>query len=191
MGVTKKMLNAFYNPVEALHDAKAEKSIGTTLIVLVIAAVLTALAAWIAMGVFSWYVELIIIVVAVVSALVSGLLLKVALSILGAKDPSYFAGLTAATYSLAPLSAALVVSAILAKIPVLGIVLVILLMMVAGVAMGATLIRGVMELAHADLLMALVSAWVVLGIGMMIGYVMTVVVAVMRSMMMGGMPMGF
>ncbi len=161
------MINAFYNPVEALHDAKADESIGTTFIVLLIAAVALILAQIIATGVFSIYAVLGIIVTVVVSALVGALLLKIAMAILGAKEATYFAALTAITYSIAPLTAALLISAVLILIPVIGMILAALLIMVASVAMGATLIRGVMELGHADLLLALVCTWVVMGLGML------------------------
>lgn len=173
------MLNAFYNPAEAVLDAKKFGGWGTTIGVLAIAAVLLALAEIIALKSFTWYVSLAIIVGVAVVVFLGGLFIKIALSILGAKNPGCFEAVSALTYSLAPMSIALLAGSVLYLIPTVGIVLAGLLVLIGGVAMGATQIRAIQELAGTDLLMAVVVSWVVMSIGISFSYLMGFVLSFM------------
>ena len=164
------MFNAFYNPVEAVIDAKKFGDWAGTIGVLALTAVLLVLAPIIAMKTFMWFVALGAIVFLAVAVFLGALFLKIVLVILGAKKPGYFETVTAITYSLAPLATALLVGSILMLIPVLGIALAGLLVAVGGVAMGATHIRAIKELCQTDLLMAVVAGWVVMSMGMSLGY---------------------
>jgi hypothetical protein len=166
------MFNAFYNPAEAVIDAKKFGDWTTTLGVLALTAVLIAVAPIIAMKSFIWYISLGAIAAIVVGVFIGGLLLKVVLSILGAKNPGYLETVSAIVYSAAPLASAMFVSSLLLLIPVVGIVLAGFLMVIGGLAMSATHIRAIKELCHTDLLMAVIAGWVVMSMGITLGYAM-------------------
>ncbi len=164
------MLNAFYNPGEAIEDAKSMGEWIVTIGVLVVSAVILAATPLIALKVLSWKIPLGVIGTVIVGVFLGALLLKMALSILGAKDPAYFGTVTALTYSMAPLSLGMLAASLLAMIPKVGVVLAALAAAVGGIAMAATQLRGIVELADTDIVTALVASLTVTMMGAMFSY---------------------
>lgn len=164
------MFNAFYNPAEAVMDAKKFGDWAATIGVLALTAVMLVVAPILAMKTFVWYLAVGAIGFLVVGVFFGGLLLKIVLSILGADNPGYFETVTAITYSIAPFATALFVGSLLYLIPIVGIVLAGVLVLIGGLAMSATHIRAIKELCETDLLMAVVAGWVVMSIGVSVGY---------------------
>ena len=164
------MLNAFYNPGEAIEDAKSMGEWIVTIGVLVVSAVILAATPLIALKVLSWKIPLGVIGTVIVGVFLGALLLKMALSILGAKDPAYFGTVTALTYSMAPLSLGMLAASLLVMIPKVGVVLAALAAAVGGIAMAATQLRGIVELADTDIVTALVASLTVTMMGAMFSY---------------------
>lgn len=188
------MINVFYNPVDALLDAKHERSMGKTIGVLAITQVIIVLASLIlTAGMPMGYTLLSTVAIGVVSFvlyLLMGLLLKVVLSIIGAKHAGYFEALTALVYAFAPISAAVLVLAILFKVglvihPFVGMLLgavALVFVLMAVVASWVIKIKALMELAGADMLMAVVSVLAMLPV-----YLAVSVISFVASMSFGGM----
>jgi hypothetical protein len=174
------MWNAFYNPAEAIEDAKKLGSWGYTLGALVIAAVLFALAPVIWLKSAEWIVPVSVLVGAPVGVFIGALFLKIVLAVLGAKNPGYLECLTAIAYSLAPLSVAVLAAVVLSLIPYAGAILAALVAMIGGIASTAAYLRGIMELTETDLLTSIVSIWIVASIGTALSYI-TVMSTVMST----------
>jgi len=168
-----EMLNAFYNPIEAVEDARRFGDWSSTIIVMAVAAVLLAITPIIALKSFAWEASLIAFVAFFAGVFLGGLFLMIALAILGAKKPGYFESVTSISYSTAPLSLALFAASVLLLIPTLGILLATLVAVTGGIVMAATHIRAIMELTKADLLTALVAPWIVASIGVAMSYLAT------------------
>lgn len=169
------MLNAFYNPAEAVVEAKKIGSWGTTIGILALTGVLGLLAAVITMrSVAGLVVGAGFFLGFVIFAFLGGLFLKTGLSILGAKNPGYFEAVSTLVYSWAPIASAAFVSSIIALIPVIGFAIAGIVMALGGIAMAATQIRAIIELMHTDLLMSVVASWIIMSIGISIGYMVSI-----------------
>ncbi len=181
------MWNAFYNPVEAVEDAKRFGEWGTTIAVMAISAVILSLVPLIWIKSFIWYLPLIGIVVVAGGMFLGALLMKIVLSILGVKNPGYFEMVTASTYSIAPLSVAFLAGTVFSLIPYVGIVLMAFFAVLGGITSTATYFRAVQDLAGTDLLTTLVAVWIVGSMGALLGYLSMVgsVVASFASLAMG------
>ncbi len=155
------MINAFYNPGEAILDAKKLGGWLSTIIVMLISAVLFAVALPIVAKAFIWKFSLAAIVAFAIGMFLGGLFLKISLSILGAKNPGYFESVTSFVYAAAPLSLAVFVSSLLYLIPKVGMIFAGLVVLIGGIAMFAAQIRAVKELAKTDLLTSIVALGVV------------------------------
>jgi hypothetical protein len=162
------MLNVFYNPVEAIEDAKGMASWKITLAVVAISAVLFGISGLIAARMLSILVLLGIIAVFAVSLFVGAFFVMLALWILGAENAGYLETLTALAYSFAPLSAAAVAGLVLGFIPYAGTALSLAVLMAGSVMMVAIQLRALKELTETDLLTVLVASWFVMTIGSVI-----------------------
>ncbi len=160
------MINAFYNPGEAILDAKKLGGWGSTVIVMLISAILYAAAMPIFAKAFVWKASLVLIAAFVVGSLLGGLFLKIALTILGAKNPGYYETVTSLVYGTAPFSLAVFVSSLLYLIPWVGLILAMLIVLIGSIAMTAAHIRAVKELTKTDLLTSLVAMGIVSFSGM-------------------------
>lgn len=178
------MWNAFYNPAEAIEDAKKLGSWGYTLGALAIAAILFALTPIIWLKSAEWIVPVSVLIGAPVGVFIGAFFLKIVLSVLGARNPGYLECLTAVAYCLAPLSVALLAAAVLSMIPYAGAILAGLIAMIGGIVSTAAYLRGIMELTETDLLTSVVAIWIVASIGTALSYitVMSSFVSMISSM---------
>lgn len=163
------MINAFYNPADAILDAKKLGDWASTIVVMAVSGLLFAVALPVAVQSFVWKWALALLATFIVGALFGGLLLKIALSVLGAKNPGYFESVTSIVYASAPFSLAALVGSLLFLIPKAGIILAAIAALFGVIAMKATCIRAVRELTKADLLTSLVAIWIVASAGAAIG----------------------
>ena len=177
------MWNAFYNPKEAIEDAKGVGSWGYTIAALALSSILLALTPVIWLKSFTWIVPLAVLVGVPVGAFVGALLLKVALSVLDAKNPGYLECLTSIVYSVAPLSVTALAAVVLNLIPYAGFYLAMLVAMIGGIASTAAYLRGIVELTETDLLTSVVATSIVASIATALSYV--VVMSTFVSMMVG------
>ncbi len=159
------MLNAFYNPAEAVLDVKKMGDWTTTLSVMAISVILLALSPLLFMKSLVWQMPLVVIGTMVVGIFLGGIFLKIVLSILGADKPHYFEIVTAITYSIAPLSLAVLAGSLIGLIPYLGMALAGLVVMAGGIAMISTQLRAIQELTETDLLTSVVASWFVMSLG--------------------------
>lgn len=164
------MLNAFYNPQDAVLDAKKLGDWVSTAAVMFISAVLIAAVPMIFFKAFLWKLSLITFGSVIGGLLVCGLFLKIALSALGAKNPSYFDTATSAVLGAAPFSAAFFASSFILMIPKAGMYLAMLVMAAGTIAMISAQIRAMKELTKTDMLTALIAFWIVSSAWAVIGY---------------------
>jgi len=178
------MWNAFYNPKEAIEDAKSFGGWGYTIGVLALSSIILALAPVIWMKAFVWQIPLAALVGFPIVAFLGALFLKIILVILDAKNPEYIGCLTAISYSLAPLSITLLAAVLLNMIPYAGIFLASLIVMIGGIASAATYLRGIVELAETDLLTSVVASSVVASVGSALSYwvIMSAIFSIMAAM---------
>ncbi|HLC67822.1 MAG TPA: Yip1 family protein [archaeon] len=154
-------LDILRNAPAAIANAKKQKKMGKTAAVLGESAVLFAAAAGVIIAGSGLYSALLIssvvsvLVTVIVAGLLLGLIIHIAASTLGGKG-KYFEGLTAVTYALLPISAAMLISAVLTLLPFTsGLQLIVI---AVGIAYGfAILYRGIKELYSTDMVTSLVA----------------------------------
>jgi hypothetical protein len=155
------MINAFYNPGEAILDAKKLGGWGSTIVVMLISAVLFAVSLLIVSKSFIWKVSLASIAAFAIGMFLGGLFLKISLSILGAKNPGYYESVTSLAYGAAPFSLAVFISSLLYMIPKVGLIFAGLVVFTGGIAMFAAKIRAVKELAKTDMITSIAALGVI------------------------------
>ena len=165
------MWNAFYNPAEAIEDAKSFGGWGYTLGALAVSAILFALTPVIWLKSAEWIVPVSVLIGAPIGIFIGAFFLKIALSLLGARNPGYLQCLTSIAYCVAPLSVALLAAAVLGMIPYVGAILAGFVAMVGGVSSVAAYLRGIIELTETDLLTSIVAVWIVASIGTALSYI--------------------
>jgi hypothetical protein len=158
------------NPVAAIIRAK-KKNTKETWTALVCASVLFAIATGVAVlrsGGFSQVALPIaavtmvsVFVVVLIISIVLGYILKIIVTTLGGSG-KYHEGLTIISYSILPISAALLVAVILTMVPAVGVLLSVIVL-AAGFATGLSLLyRGIKELFKTDMVVALIAVSVLI-----------------------------
>jgi len=193
-----KMLSLLYKPEEAILDARRKRSIGCTLLVLLVVAVLWGIVALVVAGkvrggVGTMIAALVGAAIGVyVMSLFLGLLTMLAARTIGGRG-GYFAGLTAYVYSLAIITVGVIVAAILGLIPKIGVILAAIILPIATILSCAAYLRGVKELFSTDTITAFVTSIVVYFASFMGIYAVVVAMMGLRmvtSMMRMGMGLG-
>ncbi len=164
------MLNAFYNPADAVLDAKKLGDWASTVLVMVCSGILIALAPMLIFREIFWKMSLIALVSFIGGAFLGGLFMKIVFSILGAKNPGYFEAVTSIVLGAAPFSAAIFIGSVLNLIPKVGLMLFALLAVIGGITMAAAHLRAVKELMSVDLLTAVMGTWIIAGVGVTMAY---------------------
>lgn len=162
---------------EAFREAKKERAIGKSIIVLIIAAVIAAIAAALLIqqlerlpipGEFpaelrpaeTWTWLFLVFLAVAVFGFFGGLLVKTAMTGLGYKT-GYFEGLTVLAYPLLPFSVGLLIAVALNFIPIVGVVIAFFLLALFVVIACTAFFRGVKELFGSDYLAAIITVMVV------------------------------
>ncbi len=160
-GVVQVCIDILKDSPKSLLEAKKKRDIKKTVLVLVQTAVIFAAASGILVVKAGLTDSIVISSVAsvfitiLIAGLLSALVIHVATSTLGGKG-KFFEGITAVSYSFVPMSAGVLVAAILTFVPYSsGIQLIVL---AVGFSQGlATLYRGVKELYSTDMLTSFVA----------------------------------
>lgn len=155
------MINAFYNPEDAILDAKRLGNIASTICVMLISAVLFAAVPMIAMKSLAWKLPVAVLCATIFTEMFSACMLMLAVRTLGAKNPACFDSLTSAVYGSAPFALAAIASSALYIIPYAGKPLAIAVLMIGGVACASAHTRAVKELTSTDNLNAIAALGIV------------------------------
>lgn len=201
------VLSLFLNPVDAITNAKANKSIGTTILLLIVISLVMGILVGVAMasgsrsypyysyGSYRPGVDITLVVGGIFAAFVVvflgglfiGLLAKIAVRTLGGTG-GYFEGLTSVVYSFFIPSIAILIGGVLMMLPrgdafatMVSTVIAAILMMWAVVLGAATFYRSLKELFNTDMITAYVGGSV-LGAGVAVVYVLMILGTVFWQM---------
>lgn len=176
----KRIIDIIKKPGEAIRLAKKEKDMGKTSLVLIEEWIITAIAVFILAVRFGSIGSIgggaaaaTLFFGGIVTTIVLGYLLKIAMNTLGARG-SFYDGLTAVTYSIMPLAIGALISAILSYVPILGVMISFLIMAVLGVMGSALLYRAAKEMFATDMITALVGISVLI-LGLMLAFYISVI----------------
>ncbi len=147
-------IEIFRNPGKAFGEAAKRRKMSRTALVLLESALMTA----VAMAIITSRVALAPWVFALVIAIgiIGGYVIKIVSTTLGARG-GFFEGMTAISYAFAPLSAALLLIAVLALLPVFGVLIGIVASVILFAFGLSVLYRGVKEMFRTDMITALVA----------------------------------
>ncbi len=146
-------LEIFRDAGKAFSNAAKRKSMQKTALVLVESAVMAAAAITIITSKLTLAPWIFALVIGV--GIVAGFVIKTIANALGSKG-GFFEGLTAISYALAPITLAILLIAVLAWLPVLGIILGLLASLILFAFGLAVLYRGVKEMFRTDMITAFV-----------------------------------
>jgi len=174
------MLNVFFNPADAIEDAKKYGEWVITIAALAISAVLIAVIPMIVMKSFIWKISLMTLGGLIVVPFVGALFLKVALGILGAKNPGYQDCMNSIVYAMAPLSVVVLASSLLMMVPYAGTYLAVAVGGFGIMVALATNLKAIVELAETELLTAIAAMWATVTAVILAWYAIIVISAISK-----------
>jgi len=156
----RRVNDILINPELAIKQAKKEKCMTTTFVVLLFEWFLIALGLFLLLHRLN--ASAMLFFLGVVGTVFAGFLVQMVFTVLGGKG-GYYEGVTSVVYSLLPMSASVVLSSIFITLPVFGVLLS-FVVTVLFVLLGMTILyRAVKELFSTDMITAMV------GIGILVG----------------------
>lgn len=162
------MFKAIFAPKESIKEAKKKKNLGNTMVTLLVASIMLALAVLVnLLGIFVSdaqkiaYTVIGVLIGAFVLFLFLGWLFKLTMNIF-AKKVTYYDALTPLVKGLLVLTTGVLLSALLNLIPVVGIFLGILATMILLILTFSVTIKTAMELTGMDILTTLIGLVIVL-----------------------------